>query len=153
MVAASAGLARFGGAPVAVDAPLGDAVNAHVRSLMADHLFDVQSSDQHTVKPWFLGRLDFSPPVADLAAIGFPLVGGRLDYLEGRAVAALVYERRRHTINVFVSPSGGEGTGSTVQSVRGFQVHRWSRNGMRFVAVSDLNDVELTAFVRALQQQ
>ena len=153
VVAAAAGLARFGGAPGAVEASLDDAVNAHVRSLMADHLFDVQSSDQHTVKPWFLGRLDFSPPVADLAAIGFPLVGGRLDYLGGRAVAALVYERRRHTINVFVFPAGGGDTGPPVQTVRGFQVHRWSRNGMRFVAVSDLNDVELTAFVRALQQQ
>jgi len=134
------------------DTIVDEVVDGHVRSLMAEHLFDVRSTDQHTVKPWFLGKLDFSPPVVDLASIGFPLVGGRLDYLDGRPVAALVYQRQKHTINVFVSP-GRETEFKVigVRSVRGFHVHHWIRDGMSFWAVSDLNDTELTQFARALQ--
>ena len=132
------------------DEIVSDAVDAHVRSLMAEHLFDVRSTDQHTVKPWFLGKLDFSPPVADLASIGFPLVGGRLDYLSARPVAALVYQRQKHTINVFVWPADGTRQ-IEERSVRGFHVRRWVRGGMSFCAVSDLNDSELTQFARSLQ--
>jgi anti-sigma factor RsiW len=135
-----------------------DAVNSHVRSLMANHLFDVQSTDQHTVKPWFQGKLDFSPPVVDLASIGFPLVGGRLDYLRGRPVAALVYQRQKHIINVFVSPEEAALPVLTdafaradVRSVRGFHVRHWIHGGNSFWAVSDLNDAELSEFGRALE--
>jgi anti-sigma factor RsiW len=119
---------------------------------MERHLFDVESTDQHAVKPWFLGKLDFSPPVADLAAIGFPLVGGRLDYVGGRPVAALVYQRQRHTINVFVSPALNDVfTRASVQRLRGFHIHHWVHDRMSFWAVSDLNEAELTRFCEALE--
>ena len=135
-----------------VDATAEDVVNGHVRSLLVDHLFDVRSSDQHAVKPWFLGKLDFTPPVDDLAAIGFPLVGGRLDYVGGRPVAALVYQRRQHTINVFVAPDTDRSRDAIDRrSIRGFHLRHWTRDGMSFWAVSDLNEAELTDFARALQ--
>ena len=126
------------------DQLLNEAVASHVRSLMAEHLTDVASSDQHAVKPWFDGKVDFAPDVKDFAAQGFPLVGGRLDYLNGRAVAALVYRRNQHFINVFVWPEANPGNGKQVlENRRGYTVINRETGGLHYCLVSDLNEKEL----------
>jgi len=125
----------------------------HVRSLLATHLVDVASSDQHTVKPWFDGKIDFAPDVHDVSTNGFPLVGGRLDYLDGKTVVALVYRRNKHPINVFIMPAAGTGESSPVASMRrGYNVLSWTHREMNYWAVSDLNATELRQFVRLLSQ-
>ena len=127
----------------------GDVVSAHIRSLAGTHLLDVPSSDHHTVKPWFNGKLDFSPAVKDVD--GFPLLGGRMEYLDGHPAAALIYGRRQHTINLFTWPAG---PAAGVEETRnGYHMESWSSDGMTFWAVSDLNEGELRDFVTAYRQK
>jgi anti-sigma factor RsiW len=127
---------------------LGDVMSAHVRSLQGDHLTDVQTSDQHMVKPWFNGKLDIAPPVVDLTAQGFTLLGGRLDYIDGKAVASIVYRRRTHVINLFVAQgAASERHGAKLDTMQGFNIRRWSAQGLEFFAISDLNAEELQEFV------
>jgi anti-sigma factor RsiW len=128
-------------------------LDAHLRSLQLSHLTDVASTDQHTVKPWFDGKLDFAPPVTDLASDGFPLLGGRLDVIGGRSVAALVYGRRKHVINLFVWPAdAAESVAAASGSARGYQWASWSHGGMRFWVVSDVAAADLEELARLLRR-
>ena len=134
-----------------------EVVSAHIRSLQAGHLMDVETSDRHTVKPWFNGRLDVAPPVVDLTAESFTLLGGRLDYIDGEPVAAIVYQRRKHVINLFVAQHLGRRHARTIaDSIQGYNVRHWSQDGLDLWAVSDIVGDELDEFVQkitsALQQ-
>jgi anti-sigma factor RsiW len=124
-----------------------EVVSAHLRSLQAGHLTDVISTDQHTVKPWFNGKLDVSPPVIDLTAQGFTLIGGRLDYVDARALGAVVYRRRQHVINLFVAQTANtEHRPAKIETVQGFNIRHWSDRGLNYWAVSDLGKDELADF-------
>ena len=127
-----------------------DVVSDHVRSMLSNHTIDVASSDRHTVKPWFSDKLDFSPDVRDLASQGFPLAGGRVDYLDGRRVAALVFHRAKHTIDMFTWPSGAPV--SVAVSQNGLNIVAWTKGGMAYWAVSDLNAGEMNEFARLYRE-
>lgn len=131
-----------------------EVVASHVRSLVTNHLTDVASSDQHTVKPWFNGRVDFAPLVKDLSENGFPLVGGRLDYVDGRPVAALLYRHRQHWISVFMWPDRpGKDTAPRRFSRSGYSIAQWTANGLRFYVVADIASPELGEFLAQLRSE
>ena len=157
-VAASLAVVSLGSWQVALRRATSDALadqvlGSHVRSLMPGHLTDVQSTDQHTVKPWFNGKLDFSPPVYDFAGRGFPLIGGRLEYVAGRPVAALVYGRRQHLINVFLWPTEqGRSGGPTATTRQGYHLLHWTTPAYSYWVASDLGLPELRDFAALLER-
>lgn len=133
-------------------AMLGDEIlSSHVRSLLSQHPVDVVSTDQHTVKPWFNGRLDYAPPVVDLAAQGFPLAGGRVDYVGHRTVAVLIYRYQQHPIDLYVFPAQSGIPAPAVYSADGYAMARWYQNGMNYWAVTDAEPVHLDTFVQAVR--
>ena len=154
LVVASSGITLVATKRGASDAPVAEAVLAsHIRSLMPEHLTDVRSNDQHNVKPWFNGRLDFSPNVPRLDEQGFPLLGGRVDYVHGRSVAVVVYGRRQHVINVFSWPVRDDGVAAAEpRSHNGYNLEHWRDGAVEYWAVSDLNAAELRTFAELLQR-
>ncbi|MBS0638601.1 MAG: anti-sigma factor [Proteobacteria bacterium] len=138
--------------PAAPDRLATEAVANHVRSMLADHLTDVTTSDQHTVKPWLSARLDFSPVAKDFTASGYPLVGGRLDYIDGHQAAAIVYRRDRHIINLFVYPSNEADALPRMEQRDGFHIVRWRSGGLKYIAVSDVEAAQLQGFVTLVRQ-
>jgi anti-sigma factor RsiW len=142
-------LVLVGRAPAPGPDVVGAAIDSHIRSLMAAHLTDVATSDRHTVKPWLSARLNVSPPVRDLAAEGFPLIGGRLDYIDGHQAAAVVYRHDRHIINLFAWASpGAADAGFRTERRQGFNAVTWRRDGVTYCAVSDVEADQLAAFAR-----
>ncbi len=133
------------------DPALHDVVSNHIRSLMANHLADVASSDQHTVKPWFSGKLNFSPPVSDFAQQGFPLIGGRVDVVDDQPVAALIYRRNKHYINLFVWPSSRGPQPRQATSLRGYNVIHWTQSGLNYWAISDVSRTALETFASLIR--
>ena len=138
---------RSGAEPAAsaADSAAAELVDAHIRALQPGHLTDVTSTDQHTVKPWFDGKIAFAPPVPDFAAQDFPLVGGRLDVFQGRTVAALVYGRRKHFVSVFIWPDATQDMEQYAGAWNGYQWISWKQSGLRFCAVADTSRDDLTA--------
>lgn len=129
-------------------------IDGHIRALQPGHLVDVVSTDTHTVKPWFDGRVDFAPDVRDFAADGFPLTGGRLDYVSGRTVAVLIYQRAKHPIDVFVWPNTGTTNAAlSVSNAKGYAIARWTADGMQHVAISDISADDMTIFAKLWQSR
>ena len=145
IAAVAAGIALVLPPPTATTPLPDELVAGQIRSLQAQHLLDVPTSDRHVVKPWFNGKVDFAPPVVDLAAQGFPLAGGRLDYIGGRTVAAIVYRRRAHIINLFVWPGQSPETPATIRR-QGYSLIRWGHGGLIYWAVSDIDPNDLVVF-------
>jgi anti-sigma factor RsiW len=146
-------MVRFASRPAPQTLVAQEVLDSHLRSLMPGHLADVQSSDRHTVKPWFSGKLDFSPPVADFAAEGFSLTGGRLDSVNGRTVAVLVYQRHQHLINAYVWPSPNSANSSvTATTLQGYNILHWTHAGLEWWLASDLNTQELEGLANQLIQ-
>jgi anti-sigma factor RsiW len=133
------------------DALIVELVDTHVRSLMGDHLMDVRSTDEHTVKPWFAGKTDFAPRVLDLTAKGFPLLGGRIEYIRGHTAAALVYGRRRHIVNLFMWPAAASENAQASRQYHGYSTLHWVADGLSYWAVSDAAPAELEAFRQAYE--
>jgi len=154
LAALAAALMVYLATPNAIQRSFSDEiVSSHVRSLQENHLLDVASSDHHTVKPWFTGKLDFSPPVTDFAADGFPLLGGRIDYVDHANAAVLAYGHGKHVVNVFIYPAHPGSLADGTSSARGYNLVRWSEAALSFVAVSDMDPVELQRFKALVERQ